>query len=138
MRHLKDFEKFNEELFGLFSGNPVKYREDMKVSKRLKENDIEQIFEVDPETKKKEDNTCYFIWKGEDGKQKEKVAKISLNNTDEYGRPIFKLTILEDGATKSSKSFLNQDSAAHHFLNYWESKTEAGRKKNKEYKIKKF
>lgn len=138
MKHLIDFEKFNEGIFDIFSSSKTKNREDMKVSKRLKENDIVQIFETDPETKKQEDTACFLVWKGEDGKQNNKVAKISLDKMDEYGRPIFKLTIFEGDSVKSTKIFLSQESAAHHFLNYWESQTDEGKKKNKSYKIKKF
>jgi hypothetical protein len=137
MKHLKDFEKFKERLFDIFSSSE-KNREEMNVSKRLKENDIVQIFETDPETKKQNDTTCFLIWKGEDGKQNNKVAKISLDKMNEYGKPIFKLTIFEGDKVKSTKFFLSQELATHQFLNYWESQTDEGRKKNKSYKIKKF
>jgi len=135
MNHLRNFESFNEGLFDVFSKNTIKYREEMKVSKRLKENNIEQVFDRE---NKKGNTSCYLVWKGDDGKSNDKVAEISLNGTDEYGRPIFKLNVFDNERVKISKLFLNQDSAAHHFLNYWESKTEEGLRKNKDYKIKKF
>ena len=38
-------------LFDIFK-NTIKYRQDMSVSKRMKENDIQEVFEKDPKTKK--------------------------------------------------------------------------------------
>lgn len=136
MKHLKNFQSHNEELFGLFK-NPIKYRQDMPVSKRMKENDIKQIFDKNPDTKKEILTKSYLVH----GENQDKVATLEIKSVDEYGRPIIHMVIHEVNNPKKvikSKSYLNQESAIHDFLQYWETQTEEGKEKNKDLKLKKY
>lgn len=136
MKHLKNFQSYNEGIFD-FMKNPIAYREDMKVSKRMKENDIEQIFEKDPESKKENLRKSFLVH----GKEKEKVAKLEISKVDANGRPVIELTGHEPNNPENitiHKFYYNQDEAIHAFLNYWESYTKQGQDKNKQFRLKKY
>jgi len=132
MKHLKTFE-------GLFDflKNPIKYREDMPVSKRMKENNIKQIFKKDPDTKKEIQSISYLMYN-----DKDQVATLNIDgSSDDYGRPFIKMKINELGNVEKivkTGTYLNQEKAIKDFLQYWETKTKEGQEKNKEFKLKKY
>lgn len=141
MKHIKNFETYNEGLIDNLKGilgNPIKYRQDMPVSKRMKENDIKQIFDKDPNDKKKEILTKSYLVHGEN---QDKVATLEIKSADDYGRPIISMIIHEKNNPEKiikRKSYFNQEKAIHEFLDYWEAQTPEGREKNKEFRLKKF
>lgn len=133
MNYIKSFNAHNEGLVSWFSDmlkdtSKNKFRSDIPVSKRMKENDIKQFF-------KKDSERISYLKHEEDI-----VAKIEITNEMSGRKPIILLTMYEKGSDKSigSKKYLGQEIAIHGFLNYWETKTKEGTSKNKDFKLKKF
>ena len=114
----------------------VKYRTDIPVSKRMRENGIKQIFKKDKNNKKEIETISYLLY-GSD-----QVAKLEISKeTTNYGQPIIEMIINElynIEKVLSRKSYLSQEKAIHDFLDYWETKTKEGREKNKEFKLRKY